>query len=109
MIMSKLNPLHTPEMIAQVISTTGEYFDPKRGSGRSTALALHYISNAIEHPLTRIIIKDHIDSGEAHRRLAEIVKMMIFKLGLKHMYVWDQQGEGNRVKFYVSFGEPLNG
>lgn len=57
--MSKLNPLHTPEMIAQVISTTGEYFDPKRGSGRSTALALHYISNAIEHPLTPIRIKDH--------------------------------------------------
>lgn len=28
--MSKLNPLHTPEMIARVISTTGEYFDSKR-------------------------------------------------------------------------------
>ena len=108
MIMSKLNPLHTPEMIAQVISTTGEYFDPKRGSGRSTALALRYISNAIEHPLTPIIIKDHHDSVQADRQLAEIVKMMIFKLELKHMYVWDQPRERDRAKFYVSFGEPLN-
>lgn len=107
--MSKLNPLHTPEMIARVISTTGEYFDPKRGSGRSTALALRYISDAIEHPRAPIRIKDHYDSAQADRHLAEIVKMMIFKLDLKHMYVWDQQGEGNRVNFYVSFGEPLNG
>ena len=107
--MSKLNPLHTPEMIAQVISTTGEYFDPRRQSGRSTALALRYISNAIEHPLTPIIIKDHIDSGEAHRQLAENVKMMIFKLELKHMYVWVQMHEGgDGAKFYVSFGESLN-
>ena len=86
-------------MIAQVINTTGEYFDPKRGSGRSTALALHYISNAIEHPLTPIIIKDHHDSVHADRQLAEIVKMMIFKLELKHMYVWVQMHEGDRVKF----------
>ena len=106
--MSKLNPLHTLEMIERVISTTGEYFDPKRGSGRSTALALHYISNAIERPLTPIIIKDHIDSGDAHRRLAEIVKMMIFKLELKHMYVWDRRRDGDRVKFYVSFGKSPN-
>lgn len=107
--MSKLNPLHTPEMIAQVISTTGEYFDPKRGSGRSTALALHYISNAIKHPLTPIIINDHHDSVQADRQLAEIVKMMIFKLELKHMYVWEfKLHEGDRVKFYVSFGESPN-
>ena len=106
--MSKLNPLHTPEMIAQVISATGEYFDPKRCSGRSTALALHYISNAIERPLTPIRIKDHHDSVQADRQLAEIVKIMIFKLELKHMYVWDQQRDGDRVKFYVSFGESPN-
>ena len=107
--MSKLNPLHTPEMIAQVISATGEYFDPKRGSGRSTVLALRYISNAIEHPLTPIIIKDHHDSVQADRQLAEIVKMMIFKLELKHMYVWEfKLHEGDRVKFYVSFGESPN-
>jgi hypothetical protein len=106
--MSKLNPLHTPEMIAQVISTTGEYFDPKRGSGRSTALALHYISDAIELPRAPIRIKDHYDSAQADRLLAENVKMMIFKLELKHMYVWDRQRDGDRVKFYVSFGESLN-
>ena len=107
--MSKLNPLHTPEMIVQVISTTGEYFDPKRGSGRSTALALHYISNAIERPLTPIRIKDHHDSVQADSQLAEIVKMMIFKLELKHMYVWVQMHEGgDGAKFYVSFGESLN-
>ena len=101
--MSKLNPLHTPEMIAQVISTTGEYFDPKRGSGRSTALALRYISAAIEHPRAPIRIEDHHDSVDADRQLAENVKMMIFKLELKHMYVWDEYE--NALKFYVSFGE----
>lgn len=106
--MSKLNPLHTPEMIAQVISATGEYFDPKRGSGRSTALALRYISDAIEHPRTPIKIKDHHDSIEADRHLAELVKKMVFKLELKHMYVWVQLREGDRVKFYVSFGESPN-
>ena len=103
--MSKLNPLHTPEMIAQVISTTGEYFDPKCGSGRSTALALRYISDAIEHPRAPIRIRDHHDSVQADRQLVENVKMMIFKLELKHMYVWDQLREGDSVKFYVSFGE----
>ena len=106
--MSKLNPLHTPEMIAQVISATGEYFDPKRQSGRSTALALRYISDAIEHPRAPIRIKDHHDSIEADRHLAELVKMMIFKLELKHMYVCVQLREGDRVKFYVSFGESPN-
>ena len=107
--MSKLNPLHTPEMIAQVISTTGEYFDPKRGSGRSTALALRYISAAIEHPRVPIRIEDHHDSVDADRHLAEIVKMMIFKLELKHMYVWlGSLREGDRVKFYVSFGKSPN-
>ena len=106
--MSKLNPLHTPEMIAQVISTTGEYFDPKCGSGRSTALALRYISDAIGHPRVPIRIKDHHDSVQADRQLMENVKMMIFKLKLKHMYVWDQQRDGDRVKLYVSFGESPN-
>ncbi len=106
--MSKLNPLHTPEMIAYVISTTGEYFDSKRGSGRSTALALHYISDAIGHPRVPIRIKDHHDSVQADRQLAEIVKMMISKLELKHMYVWDQVHQGDRPKFYVSFGKSPN-
>ena len=94
--MSKLNPLHTPEMIAQVISATGEYFDPKRGSGRSTALALRYISTAIERPREPIRIKDHHDSAQADRHLAEIVKMMIFKLELKHMDDWYRDWETDR-------------
>ena len=107
--MSKLNPLHTPEMIAQVISATGEYFDPRRQRGRSTALALRYISDAIEHPRAPIRIKDHHGSVLADRQLAENVKMMIFKLELKHMYVWVQTCEGgDGAKFYVSFGESLN-
>lgn len=106
--MSKLNPLHTPEMIAQVISATDEYFDPKRGSGRSTALALRYISDAIENPRAPIRIKDHHDSVQADRLLAEIVKKMIFKLELKHMHVWDQLHQEDRLKFYVSFGESPN-
>ena len=104
--MSKLNPLHTPEMFARVISATGEYFDPKRRSGRSTALALHYISDAIEHPRAPIRIKDHHDSVQADRQLAEIVEMMIIKLELKHMYVWNKYE--NTLKFYVSFGAPPN-
>lgn len=106
MTMNKLNPLHTPEMIVDAIINTGEYFDPKRGSGRSTALALHYISKAIEIPRTPIRIKDHHDSREADRTLAEIVKMMIRKLELKHMYVWVEYE--NALKFYVSFGAPPN-
>ena len=52
--------------------------------------------------------KDHYDSAQADRHLAETVKMMIFKLELKHMYVWDQHHGGDRVKFYVSFGESPN-
>ena len=106
--MSKLNPLHTPEMIERVISTTGDYFDSKQGSGRSTALALRYISDAIGHPRVPIRIMDHHDSVQADRLLAENVKMMIFKLELKHMYVWDRRRDGDRVKFYVSFGESPN-
>ncbi len=104
--MSKLNPLHTPEMIAQVIADTGEYFDTKQCSGRSTALALRYISDAIAHPRTPINIKDHLDSVEADLKLAEIVKRIILKLDLKHMYVWDEYTE--RMRVYVSFGESSN-
>lgn len=105
----KLNPLHTPEMIVKVISTTGEYFDHKRRSGRSTALALRYIADAIEQPYTPVLIEDHYDSVLADRALAEIMGLMIFKLELNHMYIWEEAPEKAlataRARFYVSFGK----
>lgn len=103
--MSKLNPLHTPEMIAQVISATGEYFDSSRRSGRSTALALRYIADVIEQPYTPVLIKDHYDSVLADRALAEIIRLMIFKLELNHMYIWEKAPANARAEFYVSFGK----
>lgn len=41
--MTRMNPLHTAEIVAQHTRVTGEYFDQTRGTGRSTALALKFL------------------------------------------------------------------
>lgn len=92
--MTKLNPLHNPETVLKQMQATGEYFDPERGSGRSTALALNYISRAISSPNLPIRIRDHNTDGGVisipatklmNERLMYKISGMLRSLGLKFM------------------------
>lgn len=78
----KLHPLHTAEMIAQRVLNTGEYPDPERGTGRTTELALMYLSRAIRHPHTAIDVRDHHDSNASHRALVRLIHDMARALNL---------------------------
>ncbi len=55
----------------------------ERRTGRSTALALYYISRAIENPGTEIVVRDHHDSYAADVCLRNRVREMIHKLNLQ--------------------------
>ena len=98
--MTKLHPLHTPEMVAQAVKATGEYFDPARRTGRSTAIALELIAAAIRNPGLTIKIKDHCSTPRADYALAMRISEMVGMLGLKHIYVRSMGG------FTLRFGEP---
>jgi hypothetical protein len=56
-----------------------------RRSGRSTARALGYISEAILSPGAPIYIKDHFGTREADRMLLEMTKTIARTLGLEYM------------------------
>lgn len=89
--MSKLHPLHTVEMITTMIRDTGEYFDQNRRTGRSTALALKYIADAISNPYKPIRIVDHAQPNgmpatcEMNRHLARMVFDIVRHLRYEHM------------------------
>ena len=53
-----------------------------RRTGRSTALALGYILEAINKPDRIVYVKDHHDTCEAHRHLFNMIERMIKKLEL---------------------------
>lgn len=56
-----------------------------RRSGRSTSLALRWLSVAIASPKTEIKIHDHHGTIEAARMLMETMYCMTKQLGLEHM------------------------
>jgi len=103
-----MNPLHDVGLIANTIQMTGEYFDQSRRSGRSTALALTYISQAILHPYKPIIVVDH----EQHKGVRASVAMnvalihkiadMVAALKLQHFTFSTRDGT-------ITFGTPVSG
>lgn len=90
-----LHPLHTPEFVANYIAYGGGHPQERR-TGRSTALALKYIAEAIENPRQPVQIRDHHDVLRAHRDLFERVREMVRQLGLEHMVFREH---GNTVTF----------
>lgn len=103
--MKRMNPLHNLNTIVEVMSSTGEYFDETRYSGRSTALALNYISQAILHPYTPVKVIDHESvkgvraSVQMNTRLVRIIQDMIATLKLQHFATSPRDGT-------ITFGTP---
>jgi hypothetical protein len=81
----KLNPLHTPELIARHIQYTGEYWPNERCTGRTTAQALRLLAEAISNPHTRITIVDHHPTVMAATNLRRLMQDMVHILQLEHM------------------------
>lgn len=75
------NPLHTEEL------RNSPHYSVTRRTGRTTAIALRIIAQAIEHPYEPQEIRDHVDLPGAHKNLVYTIADMINRLDLKEMYV----------------------
>lgn len=94
--MSRLHPLHTPELISQTVLATGTYFDNFRGTGRTTARALGAISTAIHSPFKWHYLSDHTEGDDEY--LFEMVRDMIGVLGLREFYF-------DKTNYAICFGK----
>lgn len=56
--------------------------DKDRGAGRTTALALKYLSEAISNPNIPIQVKDHCDTIQAHESLLGYIGRIACQLGI---------------------------
>jgi hypothetical protein len=80
----RLNPLHSVEWLCDMIRVTGEYFDTSRRTGRTTALALKAIAEAIENPWVWVPLKDHHNTILANESMSNIVRSMVHVMQLEH-------------------------
>lgn len=97
--LKRLNPLHKAKFLDQHVRNTGTYFPEARRTGRTTALALGYISQAIRKPHQWIDVRDHEDTRCQHESLTRLCTEMIWKLGLEHFIA-----QGSRCR--IAFGQP---
>ena len=95
----KLHPLHDAGWVAKFIETAGEYPGP-RNTGRSTAIALRLIAEAISAPETWVNIMDH-DSGMPAHKFADTVVGIVRKLGLSHLHVAPYGNLGGSARHIV--------
>ena len=82
------------------MSVTTVYLE-KRRSGRSTAIALKAIAEAIDNPGEKVYLKDHFDQG--NKFLLDIVKELISKMELESFQFYHN---GNNPSIACLF-EPL--
>lgn len=67
---------------------TGAPLDEERGSGRTTAMALRTLSQAMLSPGVAVLCEDHYKvSGARNREVAGLALHLADKLGLKHIEV----------------------
>lgn len=76
------HPLHDEKFLAMVGNK-----DTDRRTGRSTALAFRYISEAIANPGKPIRIFDHHGTNEADKMLAQMIGEIIEKTGLEYLRI----------------------
>lgn len=81
-----LHPLHE-EVWYEEQGEQGIQADPDRHTGRTTALALRIIHDAIINPHQKIDIIDHTAYRRADKHLAHQVADMVGMLQLQHMHV----------------------
>ncbi len=82
------HPLHDDKFIAMGGSTSSN-----RMTGRSTALAFRYISEAIRNPGQPIEIVDHDGSYLANKDLSMTIWGIIEKTGLKHLNLKENKNQ----------------
>lgn len=87
---NKVHPLHDEALVITYIRENGEYPGDRR-TGRTTALALKYIAEAIGKPSVRIYLRDHVDTKQASDHLARKVQDIVRELRLKHLKVTSTQ------------------
>ena len=84
--MSPLHPLHQEEWYEQQ-GEQGIQADPERYTGRTTAIALRIIHDAISNPEQLIDIIDHTPYRQSDKYLAKIIQWMIESLELRHLHI----------------------
>ena len=95
----KLHPLHDAGWVAKFIENTGYYPGP-RNTGRSTAIALRLIAEAISAPETWVNIMDH-DSGMPADKFADTIVDIVRKLELRHLHVAAYGNLGGIARYIV--------
>lgn len=82
---TKLHPLHTIEWVVDQVKATGCYPDVGRMTGRTTVLALRFLTEALANPHKEIAVRDHCDTAYSHRCLIEQIHEMCRALGLANV------------------------
>jgi transcription initiation factor TFIIIB Brf1 subunit/transcription initiation factor TFIIB len=67
------HPLHTYLRVEDLIATR----NPKRLTGRTTALAFLIIAEALTSPHTPIMVRDHHDDLMSHTHLSQKIQQLI--------------------------------
>lgn len=99
---NKLHPLHSIEWVCNYIRTTGAYPDARSATGRTTALALKAVSEAISNPGVPCIVADH--DGGSKRAILDALHMVIGRLDLKYMSLEPVSDDQTDTRIAVCFG-----
>lgn len=97
-----INPLHQDTQRTGDVLTILMLSD-NRGTGRTTAIALRAIADAIDNPYKPVKLKDHHPTKSADAMLAQATELIVWRLGLRHMQVMYSQ---NLKEFTLKFGLP---
>lgn len=75
-----MHPLHTEQMLATWARMDPNY-DPRRRTGRTTALALSLLARAISNPGVPFTAYDHYPTKNADRELLYAAHTIVVRLG----------------------------
>lgn len=84
--MSRVHPLHDPEVLAMHMAMTGHYPDTSRGTGRTEALALELVVKAMRNPYIWMAATDHASSKHTDAYLLHRCERIVMQCGYKHFY-----------------------
>lgn len=75
-----MHPLHTERMLAEW-EACDPYYDPRRRTGRTTALALEVLARAIRSPGVPMRVLDHYPTRSADKELLLQAQSIVLALG----------------------------
>lgn len=85
-----IHPLHSIDFLADMMRNTGCYPDVERCTGRTTILALKFLTEALSNPYKPVEVRDHYPTRASHSRLTYEIACMAHRLGLQHIYANEQ-------------------